>query len=268
MDETQLEQMKSAQATVWGLGDYPKIARLTDQAAVPLVDACAISAGQEVLDVAAGTGNVAIRAANEGAAVTATDLSPGLVDLGKARSAEEGVDIDWSVADVEDLPFEDACFDCVTSVFGAMFAPRPAKAIEEMFRVVRPGNTVGMSNWTPDSMIARSFGIIGSFFPPPEGVPSPFEWGDEATARERFEPHAGTVEIERHRVDWRFGSREEGLEFFENAGPQAAMKANLDPDTYAQMTAKQLELIDELNAADEGVVIDSEFLVVVGRKRG
>src|SRR5205823_8797614 len=105
--------------------------------------------GQEVLDVAAGNGNLALLATREGAAVVASDFSPAQVELGRARTVEEGYDIEWLVADAEDLPFEDGRFDCAASVFGAIFAPRPELAAAEMFRVVRPGGTVGIPPWTP-----------------------------------------------------------------------------------------------------------------------
>src|SRR4051812_20311140 len=142
-----------------------------------LVDACAISAGQEVLDVAAGNGNLALLAAREGAAVVASDLTPAMVELGKARTAEEGYEVEWLVADVEELPFEDGRFDCCASVFGAMFAPRPDVAAAEMFRVVRPGNTVGLAAWTPDGFQGRVFAIGSRYVPGAPGVPDATQWG-------------------------------------------------------------------------------------------
>src|SRR3954449_7605325 len=132
MDEAAVSHMKQRSAAVWGLGDYPKIAVLLLPVARALVDACAISAGQEVLDVAAGNGNLTVLAGEEGASVVASDLSPGQVELGRKRTVEEGLDVEWVVADAEELPFEDDRFDCVASVFGAMFAPRPHKVAQEM----------------------------------------------------------------------------------------------------------------------------------------
>ena len=122
---SELEQLKERAARVWGLGDYTELAKLIEPAAKELADACAVSAGQEVLDVAAGNGNFALTAAGEGASVVASDLSPAMVELGRSRSEAEGYAIEWAVADAEQLPFEDGRFDCVGSVFGAMFAPRP-----------------------------------------------------------------------------------------------------------------------------------------------
>src|SRR5687767_11159107 len=124
--------MKQRTRAVWALGDYEPVADMLRPAAQDLVDAAAISAGQEVLDVGAGTGNLAIIAASEGASVVASDLTPEMVEKGSARSADEGVDVEWVVADAEDLPFDDDRFDCVASVFGAIFAPRPEVMIGEL----------------------------------------------------------------------------------------------------------------------------------------
>ena len=151
-----LGQYKERQAQAWGLGDYSKLSRVLEPAATALCDACAVSAGQEVLDLAAGDGNFALACAREGASVVASDLAPAMVERGARRTGEEGYDVEWVRADVEDLPFEDSRFDCVGSVFGAVFAPRPEVMARELFRVVRPGNTVGLTAWTPGSFTVRS----------------------------------------------------------------------------------------------------------------
>src|ERR687894_783822 len=188
MAEPDYAQMKETAATLWGLGEYEKIARIILPASRSLIDACAISAGQEVLDVAAGNGNLALLAAEEGADVVACDIAPAQVELGRARTEAEGVDVEWVEADAEELPFEDDRFDCAASVFGAMFAPRPEVAAREMFRVVKPGGTVGMANWGSFGMQGEVFEVLMSYGPPPpEGVPAPREWGDEEIARQRLE---------------------------------------------------------------------------------
>src|SRR3954467_1642913 len=182
--------MKQRSSEAWGLGDYARIAGLILPVSRALVDACAISAGQEVLDVAAGNGNLTVLAGEEGASVVASDLSPGQVELGKARTQQEGLDVEWVVADAEELPFEDDRFDCAASVFGAMFAPRPDKAASEMFRVVKPGGTVGMANWGPYGAQGEMFECLARYGPQlPEGVPNPRQWGVEEVVRERLEPH-------------------------------------------------------------------------------
>jgi ubiquinone/menaquinone biosynthesis C-methylase UbiE len=149
-------EIKQRQRMVWGLGEYRELSRMLEPVALELCDACAVSAGQEVLDVGAGDGNFALAAAREGAAVVASDLSPGMVERGRERSRAEGFEIEWVEADAEDLPFNDARFDCVGSVFGAMIAPRPELVARELFRVVRPGGTVGMTAWTPRSFAHRA----------------------------------------------------------------------------------------------------------------
>ncbi len=256
---------------MWSEGNYPAIAEVLMPVARALVDACAISAGQEVLDVAAGTGNVAVVAAEEGASVVASDLTPTLIELGRARSGEAGLEIEWVEADAEALPFEDARFDCVTSSFGAMFAPRPEVVARELFRVVRPGNTVGMANWTPEGFQGQLFSRRGRYGPPlPEGVPAPSEWGREEVVRERFEGLAGTVELERRTVPFEAESPEALWSFFaENAGPAVVARKMLAADSYAEMREDGLALIREWNTAGDGsVVIDAEYLLVVARRRG
>src|SRR3954471_9821273 len=191
MDQAAVDQMKQRTAEAWGLGDYPRIAALILPVSRALVYACAISAGQEVLDVAAGNGNLTVLAGEEGASVVAADFSPAQVELGKARTAEEGLDVEWVVADAEELPFEDDRFDCAASVFGAMFAPRPERVAAEMFRVVKPGGTVGMANWGPYGAQGEMFECMAKYGPQlPEGVPNPRDWGEEDIVRERLEPHA------------------------------------------------------------------------------
>lgn len=268
MAELDYAGIKEGAKALWSLGDYSQIERFTLPASQALVDACAVSAGQEVLDVAAGTGNFALLAAAEGASVVASDLTPHLIERGKQRTAEEGVSIEWVAADAEELPFEDARFDCTASVFGAMFAPRPERVAQELFRVTRPGNTVGMASWTPDGFNGRIFQMMNEFLPRPEGMPAPVEWGSEDVVRERFDGLAGSLEFERRMAPLEFGSVEELIAFFENAGPQVAAKQALG-DRYAETEERLRELVAEFNQADGGAVsIQSEYLLVVARRRG
>ena len=269
MSEPDYAAMKEGTKALWSLGDYAEIEKFTIHASRALLDACAVSAGQEVLDVAAGTGNFALLAAAEGASVVASDLTPHLIERGKQRTAEEGCDIEWLEADAEDLPFDDERFDCTASVFGAMFAPRPRRCAEELFRVTRPGNTVGMANWTPDGLNGRVFQMMGEYSPRPEGIPAPVEWGTEDGVRERFDGLAGTIEFDRRHVPLEFESVDALLAFFENAGPQVAAKQALGPEIYDETRRRFREIVDEFNDADDGSVrIESEYLLVVARKRG
>ena len=269
MAEPDYAALKEGTKALWSLGDYSEIERFTLHASQALLDACAVSAGQEVLDVAAGTGNFALLAAAEGASVVASDLTPHLIERGKQRTAEHGVDIEWVEADAEDLPFDDERFDCTASVFGAMFAPRPRRCAEELFRVTRPGNTVGMANWTPEGLNGRVFQMMSEYVPRVDGVPAPVEWGTEEAVRERFDGLAGTLEFERRHAPLEFDSVDALIQFFENAGPQVAAKQALGPEIYDETRRRFREIVDEFNQADgDGVSIQSEYLLVVARKRG
>ena len=270
MAEPDYAQMKEGARQVWALGDYQRIAELIYGASRSLVDACAISAGQEVLDVAAGNGNLALIAAEEGADVVASDLAPAQVELGRARTEAEGVDVEWVVADAEELPFEDDRFDCVASVFGAMFAPRPELAAQELFRVVKPGGTVGLAVWGEYGMQGEVFTLLGQFGPPlPEGVPQPREWGDEAVARKRLEPLASSLTLSRRTLRWEFESFDRQWETYMAAGPGAVARRNLPEETIADARERVRELVDGYNQADDGrVVVEPEYLEIVARKRG
>jgi SAM-dependent methyltransferase len=270
VSEPDYGELKQRAAKVWGLGDYPKIAATIIGAARSLMDACAISAGQEVLDVAAGNGNLALLAAEEGADVVASDISPGQIALGRARTEAEGVDVEWVEADAEELPFEDDRFDCAASVFGAMFAPRPDVAARELFRVVKPGGTVGLAAWGHYGSQAEVFDALSRFAPPPPaGLPEPRDWGEEDIARQRLEPLASTVVTERRRMHWEFDSFEQIWETFQSAGPGAAAREALSPEALEEAKRAVGEVIDRWNLADDGrVVVEPEYLEIVARKRG
>lgn len=266
-----VEQLKDATRQVWSRGDYVKLAARIESAAQELVDACAISAGQDVLDVAAGNGNVAVLAAREGAAVVGSDLTPAMVELGRMRTETEGLDVEWRVADAEELPFEDESFDCVASVFGAMFGPRPDLVARELFRVVRPGNTVGMANWTPDGFMGSFFELFNRYGPPrPDDLPHPLEWGRAEVVRARFEGLAGSVVTEPRWVRWSFADADEGFRFYgETAGTSSAIVAALDDEPRARLQGEFVELVENWNQASDGSVeIDAEYLLVVARRPG
>ena len=268
MSEPDYAAIREGTKALWSLGDYSQIERFTLTASEALIEACAVSAGQEVLDVAAGTGNFALLAAAEGASVVASDLTPHLIERGKQRTEEGGVTIEWVEADAEELPFEDARFDCTASVFGAMFAPRPERVARELFRVTRPGNTVGMASWAPEGFNGRVFEQMNELLPRPEEIPAPVLWGSEDVVRERFDGLAGSLEFERGMAPLEFGSVDELIAFFENAGPQVAAKQALG-DRYGEAEERFRELVAEFNEADgEAVSIQSEYLLVVARRRG
>ena len=250
------------------MGDYSPLSRMLRPAADALCDACAVSAGQEVLDVAAGDGNFAMAAAREGATVVASDLAPAMVERGRARGEAEGYSIEWLEADAEELPFEDGRFDCAGSVFGAMLAPRPDRVAEELFRVTRPGGTVGMIAWTPTSAPVALFQIARRHQPPPPEMPKIEEWGDEETVRDRFGALAARIELERRTLPWEAESLEALEAILADAPMSAAARESLPRETLDAMRAEQHELLEQWVSGGGPVRVDAEYLLIVARKGG
>lgn len=266
-----LAQLKQRHAWIWSQGDYSVLSDLLRPAAEAVRDACAVSAGQEALDVAAGDGNFALACAHEGAKVVASDLSPGQVERGRARSAEEGYEIEWVEADAEELPFEDDRFDCVGSVFGAMIAPRPKLVATELIRVARPGGTVGMTAWIPGGFTAELIALGRKFGPPPDpDVPLSEEWGVEDTARERFEGVAASVTCEPRQLLQEDESYESfAARFADTAPTMVAARQAFSPEQFDAMMAEVRALVERFNEADDGSFrINSPYLLIVARKRG
>ena len=180
--------LKTAHRAMWALGDYHRFAKATVWGLGPvLVKACGVSPGHRVLDVATGSGNTAIRAAQAGARVVATDLTPENFEAGRREAREQGVELEWMEADAEALPFGDEEFDVVTSSLGAMFAPRHQAVADQLLRVCRPGGTIGMLNFTPEGIAADFFGVFASYAPPPppDALP-PLLWGREEHVQKLF----------------------------------------------------------------------------------
>lgn len=266
-------KLKAQSAETWGKGDYSGLSEMLRPAARVLADACAVSAGQEVLDNAAGDGNFAVVCAEEGASVVAADIAPGMVAAGRERSRAEGVDIEWLEADAEDLPFEDARFDCVGSVFGAMIAPRPRVAAEEMFRVVRPGGTVGMTAWLDEGPSYELFQAGRRYGPAPEPDTEPppgiEEWSREEVVRERFDGLAGSIEVTKATLPWEGESPEDFVAGMERHSPvQVAAKEHMPPHLYAQMREEMVEIARGWASGDGPFSVEGHFAVIVARKPG
>jgi SAM-dependent methyltransferase len=267
-----LAELKRAHRRTWASGSYAAVAeRLVDD--VPprhLLEWVPIEPGMEVLDLAAGTGNVAIRAAQLGARVTALDLTPELFERGRERAAEAGVDVEWLEGDAEELPFEEGRFDRVLSTFGIQFAPRHEVAAREAARVTRPGGLIGLVNWTPQSHIGRVLKAVGSRLPkPPDFASPPPLWGDEAHVRRLFAPAGVELELERGTNPFvGFGSPEEWVEFMEtNYGPLLTARTKLGPDGHWQELREELvALTASLDQGGPGALrVESEYLLAVGR---
>lgn len=257
---------------VWALGDYHRFAKATVWDLGPeLVAACGIGPGQRVLDVAAGSGNVAIRAARAGADVVASDLTAESLDAGSEEAKSLGVALDWVVADVQDLPFDDASFDVVTSCFGAIFAPDHSATAREMLRVCRSGGRIGMLNFTPEGLGGRFFGIFAPYLPPPPpGWQSPLRWGDEDHVAGLFGDGVSSLQATRGTYVERASSVEAYRELFETTfGPLLALREALT-DRPEERTALDRDfesfVVGENSATDGTAAYEYEYLRVVAEK--
>src|SRR5256885_7567007 len=181
-----------------GWSHFHPLAAMTTPPAAKLVKFAGIKAGQRVLDVACGTGVVAVTCAQRGARVTGLDLTPELLETARENAKLAGVEVDFHEGDAEQLPFPDSEFDAVLSQFGHMFAPRPEVAVAEMLRVLKPGGTIAFSTWPPDLFVGRMFALVGSYLPPPPpGVSPPPQWGDPNIIRERLGAHVRDIVFDR-----------------------------------------------------------------------
>jgi len=187
MDANQIGQFKAKQRETWTMGNFGDMAVFTTPVAGHLARYARVAKDHAVLDVGTGTGVVAITARRLGAKVTGLDLTPALLTQARENATLAGHDdIAWHEGDAEALPFPDAFFDVVLSQFGHMFAPRPEVAVSEMLRVLKPGGTIAFATWPGEQLIGRQFSLIARYIPPPQGVPSPVQWGDVATVRQRL----------------------------------------------------------------------------------
>ena len=254
---------------MWAQGDYPAVALLLEPCAVKLADACGIQPGMKVLDVAAGNGNFALAAAALGADVTACDLTPHMVELGRARTEAAGRKIEWREGDAEELPFPDQGFDLVASVFGAMFAPRPDRVASELFRVCREDGLVAMANYNRDGFLGSMADLFARYSTPlPFEVPSPFEWGDGLVVERRFDGLAGQLTVQPDTLTMRLQSVESGFDFWERTNaPTIALRATVPPERYAEYQGDAKRLMAALNTASDGsLALNSSYLNVLARK--
>ena len=263
-----LAAVKEKQQATWASGDYAVIGTSLQIIGEELCEAVDVSAGQKVLDVAAGNGNAALAAARRGCEVTATDYVDHLLERARQRADADGVPLTTQVADAEDLPFDDASFDVVLSTVGVMFTPNPERAAGELLRVVRPGGRIGLVSWTPEGFIGQMFKVVGAHVPPPAGVPSPLQWGTEARVEELLGGEA-KVETARKHFTFRFRSAEDFFETFKTFyGPTLKAWGALDADGQRSFRDQLIALANSSNRNTDGALtIDSEYLEVVATKR-
>jgi 2-polyprenyl-3-methyl-5-hydroxy-6-metoxy-1,4-benzoquinol methylase len=263
-----LAAVKARQKVTWESGDFGQVARTIENVADEFMARQTIPAGAQVLDVACGTGNLAVIAARRGGAVSGIDIAANLIAQAHARAAAEGLRIAYEQGDAEALPYADGQFDLVVSMFGVMFAPRPSIATAEMSRVTRPGGRVAMANWTPEGFIGKMFQVFKAHLPPPPaGVPSPMGWGDAATVRARLRHGFTDVRLTRHIALMRYPfPPAETVEFFRQYyGPTQKAFAALDPAGQAALRRDLVELQSAHNTArTPGTTeVAAEYLEVV-----
>ena len=267
-------ELKQQQRAVWSLGDYHRFAKQTVWEVGPvLVAACGIGPGQRVLDVASGTGNVALRAAEAGAEVTASDLTSENFAAGRREADELGVELAWVEADAEALPFDDGEFDVVTSSFGVMFAPDQQAAADELLRVCRPGGTIGIASFTPEGLGGTFFELVGRHLPSPApGAVPPTLWGNEAHVRKLFGERVSALDATRREYVERAATPAAYVDLFtETFGPLVALRAALaaDPDRLAALDRDLHGFATQEDTGPPGGPSEYryEYLLVVGRPR-
>jgi SAM-dependent methyltransferase len=261
------EELKEKQSVVWGSGPYQRISEHLKIAHDHLMRAVEAGPGTDWLDVATGTGEIAVLAAKQGASVTGLDLAPDLIASARERAEAAGVDVQFDVGDAERLPYEDASSDVVSSSFGVMFAPDQRTAASELARVCRPGGRLALLTWHPERGVAEFFKVMAAYMPPrPEGVGNPFAWGDRDHVTEllgdaferRFEegdcPQPGS-------------SSEEVWELFATSyGPTKTLVEGLDPDRREALHSDWLAYFDQYRTSD-GVSQPRPYLLVLGTRR-
>ena len=257
--------LKNVLKESWMAGDYDTFSRHLEGGALRFYRSLDVRPGCQFLDVACGSGQLALMAARDGAAVTGIDIATNLIERAQERAAAENLPARFEEGDAECLPFQDESFDVVASLIGAMFAPRPALVAEELTRVCRPGGIVAMGNWTSTGFMGRLFRTIARFVAP-SGMPSPFQWGDEETVRRRFASRVLDMRFARgcYRFDYPFPA-EDVVEWFRLFyGPVNHAFASLDAGKQRQLRREMVELWRSHNrGTDHVTVVDAEYLSVI-----
>ena len=264
-----LAAIKTRQQATWASGDYHMIGTQILLVSELLIEAVDVHSTDHVLDVATGSGNAAMAAARRGCTVVGIDYVPALLDRARRRTETEGLVADYVEADAEALPFADASFDVVTSVFGAMFAPDQVQTAKELARVCRPAGRIGLVAHTPDGFIGQLFKTIAGHVPPPAGLESPIRWGTEERLHELFDDVSADMRVERRTFAFRYPSPEAYVDYWRRFyGPTMKAFEAVGPSGSAALEADLLALIERFNRADDGtMIVPSGYLEVVITKR-
>jgi SAM-dependent methyltransferase len=266
---TELSALKTKLRATWIAGDFGQIAKFYASQAEDFINQLGLKPGMNVLDVACGTGNLALPAAKTGANVTGVDIAPNLVEQARENAKAAGLNAKFDEGDAEALPYEDASFDAVVTMFGAMFAPRPDLVAGELKRVCRPGGVIAMANWTPGGFIGQMFKTTSAHFPPPPGMTSPVLWGVEETVRERLGEGISKLETKLQKITWVFPfSPAEVVEHFRlYYGPTQKAFGALDEEKQAALRKDLEQLWASHNQATDGSTrLEAEYLEAVASR--
>ena len=265
----EMESLKNRLKGMWMSGDFGEVAKHIETGADEFIERLSLKPGTRVLDVACGSGNLALPAARAGAIVTGVDIAPNLLEQARARAASEGLTIQFDEGDAENLPYEDAAFDVIVSMFGAMFAPRPELVAAELVRVCRPGGRIAMANWTPQGFVGQMFKVTGKHVPPPPNMPSPLKWGDEETVRARLSDGIADLQMTRRMCPFEYPvPPAEVVESFRlYYGPTRRAFEALESDGQAALRKDLEQLWTEHNQATDNTTYgEGEYLEVVATR--
>lgn len=258
------QAIKVKQQATWASGDFAVVGTTLQIVGETLCEAVDVRAGEAVIDVAAGNGNATLAAARRFARVTSTDYVPQLLEKGAERARAEGLEVKFQTADAEQLPYADGSFDVALSTFGVMFAPEAERSSAELMRVVRKGGRIGLASWTPEGFLGDIFRTVGAHVPPPAGLRSPMQWGDEARIRELFGAR-GSVRCERRNFMFRYQSAAHFVDIFRRFyGPTHKAFGALDAAGQARLNDALVDLLNKHNqGGPASLVIPGEYLEVV-----
>ena len=266
---TEMAALKTRLRATWIAGDFGEIARFYTRDAEDFINRLDLKPGMKVLDVACGTGNLALPAARAGAEVIGIDIAPNLVEQARENAQREGLKAQFEEGDAEAMRYESAEFDAVVTMFGAMFTPRPEAVANEMKRVCRPGGIIAMANWTPAGFIGQMFKTMSGHVTPPAGMPSPLMWGVEENVRQRFGLGISNLEAKTQMVTFAFPfSPAEVVEHFRlYYGPTQKAFETLDESKQAALRKDLEALWSEHNRATDGTThVESEYLEVIATR--
>jgi SAM-dependent methyltransferase len=268
-DTSSYTELRDKQQQVWSSGDYNKIAHITVPVSEHLVEHVGIAPGERVLDVATGTGHVALAAARRGAIASGIDYVPELLDIARRRAAAEQLDVDFETADAENLPYADGSFDAVLSAIGVMFAADHARAARELVRVARPGGRIGLASWTPEGFVGGMLAAVGRHVAPPAGAQPATRWGVEAIVADLLGDEVVDVRSVTASVRQRFASAEQYADLFLTSyGPTFMAASRLDDQGRAALRADLVALATSFDRdAGDGVVADWEYRIVTATRR-